>query len=385
MSRIIKYDVVSYSDRRVKMRNWSIESFLGYLGKDYSLIGQERIQINNIAPIDKGTINDISFCSSEGKESLESVLKSRSGIILCKKDLLSYIHHTYRFNNKITKLFVFVDNPRLAFIKIAKLIKGYKDTRKGISNHAVIADSARIGKDCYIGDFTIIGDGCIVGDNTVIDSRVAIKNAKVGNNCVIQPGTTIGEEGFSFERDSARLELEKFPHCGSVLIGNNVEIFANCSIACGSISDTVIEEGTKIDALCHIAHNVHIGKNTQLTAGTVVGGSTQIGNNCWLGLNSTIKHKIKIGDNAIVGSGSSVIRDVEDKDIVASSPAKSIKNKINISEDKLFLMGGQQTNNEGAMEGTKLQRHLFSKKQFSVKKWGLTIISLVNTLPFVSL
>lgn len=67
------------------MRNWSIESFLEYLGKDYSLTGQERIQINNIAPIDKGTVNDISFCSSEGKEALEPILNSRSGIILCKK------------------------------------------------------------------------------------------------------------------------------------------------------------------------------------------------------------------------------------------------------------------------------------------------------------
>ncbi|HKR74081.1 MAG TPA: DapH/DapD/GlmU-related protein [Candidatus Nitrosocosmicus sp.] len=376
---------MSYIDKRVKMRNWSIESFLGYLGKDYSLMGKERIQINNIAPIDKGTINDISFCSSEGKESLESVLKSRSGIILCKKDLLSYIHHTYRFNNQITKLFVFVDNPRLAFIKIAKLIKGYKDTRKGISNHAVIADSAKIGKDCYIGDFTIIGDDCVVGDNTVIDSRVTIKNAKVGNNCVIQAGTTIGEEGFSFERDSTRLELEKFPHCGGVLIGNNVEIFANCSIARGSISDTVIEEGTKIDALCHVAHNVHIGKNTQLTAGAVIGGSTKIGDYCWLGLNSTIKHKIKVGDNAIVGSGSSVIHDVEDKDIVAGCPAKSIKHKINISEDKLFLMGGQEHNKEQKGEETKVPRHQFSKKYSFPRQLGLTIICFVNTIALVML
>ncbi len=122
-----------------------------------------------------------------------------------------------------------------------------------------------------------------------------------------------------------------------------MEIFASCSIARGSITNTVIEEGTKIDALCHIAHNVHIGKNTQSAAGAVIGGSTIIGNNCWLGLNSTIKHKLKIGNNVIVGSGSSVIHDVADKDNVAGNPAKSIKNKISISEDKLFLMGGQDT------------------------------------------
>ena len=352
------------------MGPWSIKSFLQYFGDDYRLLGQEGIKINNIAPLDRGGNHDISFCSSDDKEGLESILDSKSGVILCKKTFANSIYNIFSISNsnRIPRLFVFVDNPRLAFIKIAKLIKGYKDMRKGISKHAVIADSAKIGKDCYIGDFTIIGDDCIVGDNTVIGSRVVIKNAKVGNNCVIQPGTTIGEEGFSFERDSASLELEKFPHCGRVLIGNNVEIFANCSIARGSISDTVIEEGTKIDALCHVAHNVHIGKNTQLTAGTVIGGSTTIGNNCWLGLNSTIKHKIKIGDNAIVGSGSSVIRDVEDKDIVAGCPAKSIKYKINISEDKLFLMGGQS--NEEQIEE---QKQEWQRKKLSYAIDGMSI------------
>jgi UDP-3-O-[3-hydroxymyristoyl] glucosamine N-acyltransferase len=84
------------------------------------------------------------------------------------------------------------------------------------------------------------------------------------------------------------LELEKFPHHGKVVIENDVEIFANCSIARGSLSDTIIGQGTKIETSCHIAHNVTIGKDTELRAGTIVGGSTTIGNNCWLGLNSTI-------------------------------------------------------------------------------------------------
>jgi len=256
------------------MPQWKIESFLQCLDPNYSFIGQKRIQINNIAPIEKGASTDLSFCSSEGKKGLESVLDSRSGIILCKKSLEPYLHHKAGLINRISKLYVFVDNPRLVFIRIAKLMKSYKNNRKGISTHAIISDSAKIGRDCYVGDFTIIGDDCIVGDNSVIDSKVVVKNATVGNNCVIQPGSTIGEEGFAFERADIDMNLEKFPHFGKVIIENNVEIFANCSIARGSISDTIIEKGTKIDALCHIAHNVHIGTNTQVTAGTVVGGST---------------------------------------------------------------------------------------------------------------
>lgn len=254
-------------------------------------------------------------------------------------------------------------------------MKDHKDNRKGVSKHAIMADSAKIGRNCYLGDLAIVGEGCIVGDNTIIDSRIVLKNSIVGNNCTLQLGSIVGEDGFAFERDN-NTNLEKFPHYGKVIIKNNVEIFANCFIARGYLTNTVIEEGTKIDALCHIAHNVHIGKNTQVTAGVVVGGSTIIGNNCWLGLNSTIKHKIKIGDDVIVGSGSSVIQNVEDKDIVAGNPAKSIKHKINISDDKLFLMGGQS--NENRNEG---HRQTFQKKDYSIKLKGLTYLYiLIGTL-----
>jgi UDP-3-O-[3-hydroxymyristoyl] glucosamine N-acyltransferase len=355
------------------MRQWTIKSLFQYLGYvDYRLIGQEEIQINNIAPIDKGLVGDLSFCSSDDHEGLESILNSKAGVILCKKTLANNIRHTFGNSNRISKLFVMVDNPRLTFIKIAKLIKEYVDTRKEISKHAIISDSAKIGRDCSIGDFAIIGEDCIVGDNTSIGSRVVLKNTKIGNNCVIQSGCVIGQEGFAFEREEKDMNLERFPHFGKVIIKDNVEIFANCSVARGSISDTIIEEGTKIDALCHIAHNVHIGKNTQITAGTVIGGSTQIGNNSWLGLNSTIKHKTKVGDNVIVGSGSSVIHDVEDRDIVAGAPAKSIKNKITISKDKLFLMGGQ--NNE---ENDQNSEYKFEDKPRYIKQRELTFVGFL--------
>ena len=351
----------------------TIESYLEQLEYGYTLLGEERIPIDNIAPIDKGKSSHLSFCSSDDYEGLQSILRSSSGIILCKKSLVGTIRQKNKFINKsMPKLFVFVDNPRLVFIKIVKLMKDHKDNRKGVSKHAIIADSAKIGRDCYIGDLAIVGDKCIVGDNTILDSRVVLKNSIVGNNCTLQSGSIIGEDGFAFERNNNNMSLEKFPHHGKVIIENNVEIFANCSIARGSLINTVIEEGTKIDALCHIAHNVHIGKNTQVTAGVVVGGSTVIGDSCWLGLNSTIKHKLKIGNSVIVGSGSSVIHSVEDKDIVAGNPAKSIKNKITMSDDKLFLMGGQSKENQN-----KEHRFTLRKKDYSVKLKGLTYLNIL--------
>lgn len=323
----------------------NIIPLLSQLQCKYSLLGNENKTIYDIASLEQGTPSDLTFCSSNDYEGLKSIERSKSGIILCKNELRDPITRWCKSNGGSEKLYVFVDNPRLIFVKLAKLIRGITKLMKGISDSATISDSANIGRDCYVGAHVFIGDNCVIGDNTIIYSGSNLRNCLVGENCSVQPNTTIGSDGFAFERNIETLELESFPHYGKVIIENDVEIYANCSIACGSLSDTVIGQGTKIDALCHIAHNVVIGKNTQLTAGVVIGGSTSIGDNCWIGLNSTIKHKISIGNSVIVGSGSSVINNIKDKDIVAGVPAKSIKTKINLNIDKLFLMGGQREEN----------------------------------------
>jgi UDP-3-O-[3-hydroxymyristoyl] glucosamine N-acyltransferase len=94
----------------------------------------------------------------------------------------------------------------------------------------------------------------------------------------------------------------------------------------------------------HIAHNVSVGNNCELTAGTIIGGSTVVGDTSWTGLNSTIKNGLKLGNNVIVASGASVIHDVPDGDIVAGVPARSIKHKV--STDEVFLMAGQKKTSE---------------------------------------
>ena len=142
--------------------------------------------------------------------------------------------------------------------------------------------------------------------------------------------------------------MQRFPHIGGVIIGDNVEICSNCSIARGSLSNTIIGEGTKLDALVHIAHNVEIGRHCALTAGTIIGGSTRIGDMCWTGLNSTIKHKVKIGNKVIIGSGASVINNIDDEDIVAGVPAKSIRHKVR--SNQLFLMAGHRSHTSNGLK-----------------------------------
>ena len=335
-----------------------IEFILSDLGIDFQYLGniKKQTKFSSVATIQQGKEEDLCYCSFDGKEALSLISKSNAGIILCKRSLEEFIDKNYYNNNNYNyyhyqssshslakkQQFIFVDNPRAAFIKI--IYKIYNKDKKsiGISPTAIISKSANIGSECYIGNNAIIGEDCIIGNNTVISDRaVIVQKCVIGNNCIIESGVTIGSDGFAYERDTQTLELQRFPHIGGVRIGNNVEVCANSSIARGSLSDTIIGDGTKLDALVHIAHNVIIGKNCELTAGTIIGGSTTIGDACWTGLNSTVKNKVKIGNKVIVGAGALVLHDVSDEDIVAGVPAKSIKHKV--TSDKLFLMAGQQS------------------------------------------
>jgi UDP-3-O-[3-hydroxymyristoyl] glucosamine N-acyltransferase len=175
------------------------------------------------------------------------------------------------------------------------VIKDKRDDTS-ISPLAFINSSASVGQDCSIGEYSVIGKNCIVG------KKVSPEHCIIADNCIIQSGSTIGEDGFAYERtDSGK--LIHFPHLGKVMIGNDVDIEANCSIARGSMSNTITGSGSKLDALVHIVHNISIGSNCELTAGTITGGSSFVDNYSWLELNSTLKDNTTIGDHVIVGAG----------------------------------------------------------------------------------
>jgi UDP-3-O-[3-hydroxymyristoyl] glucosamine N-acyltransferase len=314
------------------MSDWDVVSVLSNLGVNFESEGS-KIRVQGIGSIDEATQSDLAFCWYVGQKGQSYISQSKAGVILCKKEMQGLVHP----NSK--QLFVFTDNPRLTFVRVTREMTRQQQP-VGISPRAVISEKSKIGSGCYIGDYAVIGDNCSVGENTIVYDRVSlVQNCIIGSNCIIQSGASLGSDGFAFERYQDG-ELEKFPHKGYVRLGNNVEIYANCSIARGSLSDTRIGDGTKLDALVHIAHNVNVGKNCELTAGTIIGGSTSVGDTSWTGLNSTLKNGIKVGRSVIVASGASVIHDVPDGDIVAGVPARSIKHKVNT--DEVFLMAGQK-------------------------------------------
>lgn len=315
-----------------------IEQELNHLGYSFKIEGSRNVKGTKFSSITSAGSNDISFCYYEGDKAINYISKSNAGIILCKESMIGKI------NPKNGQQLYFLNNPRLAFVQLFHKYSNSTETKE-VSQYAQIHQSAQVGNGCSIGPYSVIGKDCIIGDNCIVGNRVSLMNCIIGDNCIIQTGTVIGEDGFAYERFDNK-ELLHFPHIGKVIVSNNVEISANCSVARGSLSDTVIGRGTKLDALVHLAHNVKIGNNCELTAGTIIGGSTTVGNYTWTGLNSTLKDNITIGDNVIVGAGAMVISNVPNEDIVAGVPAKSIKHKVNT--DMTFLMAGQSNNDKNS-------------------------------------
>lgn len=150
---------------------------------------------------------------------------------------------------------------------------------------------------------------------------------KLGKNVSVHEYCTIGTEGFGFVKDDSGKWLH-IPHSGQVVIGDDVEIFAGTNIDRGTVDDTIIGKGTKIDHHCHIGHNVQIGENCLITAKVVIGGSSKIGNNVWIGPHTTILNKVSVGDNVYIGSHTNVINDIGNDVVVVGNPARVIRKNI---------------------------------------------------------
>lgn len=193
---------------------------------------------------------------------------------------------------------IFSDEPRLDFVKASRLL----------------ISSIEVAQDLSFGSFP----------PTLTPSFVVIYPCvTMGGSVDVYPGTVIGKPGFGFARDHDGTLL-RFPHIGGVVIGRNVEIGANTVIDRGGLGDTVIGEGTKIDNLVHIAHNVKIGKNCIIVADALLCGGCSVGDDSWIGGNATVKEHVKIGKNCLVGLGAVVTKDVPDNTTVLGNPAEPI-------------------------------------------------------------
>ena len=190
---------------------------------------------------------------------------------------------------------------------------------------AVIGARAKIGSGSVIHAGVIIGDGVVVGDHCTLYPRVVLYSRTVlGKNCILHAGSVIGADGFGYAGGSSG--SVKIRQLGGVKIGDCVEIGANSAIDCGSLDDTVIGNGVKIDNLVQIGHNVIIGDGTVICGGAGIAGSSKIGSDCIIGGAAGIADHLKIGDDVKIAGASSVTRDIKSGETVSSvMPALPIR------------------------------------------------------------
>ncbi len=220
--------------------------------------------------------------------------------------------------------FIISDDPRLDFVKaLKKFFQSRGNVDSGIHPTAIISPKAKIHKSARIGAYSIIGE-CEIGENCVIEEYVRIYDkVTIGTGCLIKSQCQIGTDDFGVVKDNDGSWIT-FPHIGGVEIGDNVEIFPNSIVGRGTLGNTVIKDGVKIDHFCEIGHNTEIGENSVITAYVVVAGSTIVGSGAWIGVGALLRDQIKIGKDVTIGMGSVVSKSVPDGQTFIGNPAEEI-------------------------------------------------------------
>ncbi|MCD6048634.1 MAG: lpxD [Verrucomicrobia bacterium] len=236
------------------------------------------------------------------------------------------------------KTLIRVKNPRIAVARLLPLFFPPDQYAPSVHPSAVIDASAQvdptahIGPNCVIGARAKVGARAVlmggnhigrdakVGDDTTFYPNVVIYHqCQVGNRVIIHAGTVIGSDGYGYVLDEGR--HRKILQIGNVIIHDDVEIGANTAIDRGALGSTVIGQGTKIDNLVHVAHNVTIGRHCIITGQVGFAGSTKMGDYCVVAAQSGIADHLTIGNQATIGAKSGVMRDIPDGGKVLGTPA----------------------------------------------------------------
>ncbi len=238
----------------------------------------------------------------------------------------------------------FFDDPRAKFGPVPSV-----DPRAFVAPDAVlgegvaIAAGAFVGRRVVLGRGTLIGPGCVIEDDarigadTLLHALVFVgQRCQVGDRCEIHPHTTIGCDGYAYAQDEAGRH-HKVPQLGIVVVEDDVEIQANCAIDRAAFDETRIGQGTKIDNLCHIAHNCKIGKHVLLTGGFFVAGSSTVGDHCVMGGRTTLTDHVNVCAGVQLGGLSAVTKDVTEPGVYSGYPLQPLKKFLRTTSSLVHL------------------------------------------------
>jgi UDP-3-O-[3-hydroxymyristoyl] glucosamine N-acyltransferase len=231
-----------------------------------------------------------------------------------------------------------VAEPYLALARLLDLFHPAPPRHPGISQQARVDEQVQLGEEIEVGPFAVVergavlgdrvtvsagcfvGEGCLIGDETVLRPNVVLyPGTRIGRFCLIHAGVVLGADGFGFATSGG--EHHKVPQLGWVVVEDRVEIGANTTVDRGTVGETVIGEGSKLDNLVMIAHGVRVGGGSLLAAQSGVAGSTRLGERTTFAGQSGAAGHLEIGDGAIVGAKSAVFSDLAAKSFVTGVPA----------------------------------------------------------------
>lgn len=304
----------------------TVRELLEFLSeREYEVLGslQQDSVVERASPINEAGSHSVTFCSSIARDSQSLLAETHAGLIIVDSDIPVDKDHLAQAG---VQLLIFSDNARLDFMRLVEHF--FAPPRpKGIHATAVIAPSAVIGRGVFVGPLCTIGAEVEIGESTVIYAGVHVySKARIGRNVTIHSGTVIGADGFGYQRNEAGA-LEKFTHIGGVVIEDDVEIGANSCVDRGTLGDTRICRGARIDNLVHVAHNVHVGKHAAVIANAMIGGGTHIGDYGWVAPSACLRDGISIGVRSMIGMAALVTKDVPNSTTVLGAPARDLESQ----------------------------------------------------------
>jgi UDP-3-O-[3-hydroxymyristoyl] glucosamine N-acyltransferase len=300
------------------------------------LIGDGGIEIEKVASIAHAQTGDLVFV--ESARHLNEALNSNASAVIAGE---------FAAGSTGRKPLLISPRPRLAFATAAKLLYPRKTYAPSIHPSAIIERSAKIaptasvdalavieanaviGERCFIASGCYIGPGVVIGDDCEIYPRVVVySGTTIGRRVIVHAGAVLGSDGFGFVRDETYGRYVKFPQVGRLVIGDYVEIGANCTIDRGALDETVIGPGTKLDNLVHVGHNCSIGANVVIAAQAGISGSSTVGDDCLLGGQVGLGDHVTIESGAILGGQSGVLpnKTIRGKGVVYwGTPVKPVR------------------------------------------------------------